>query len=92
VTWRGDNFPTRTGRRTPGAERAAESGLVLPWDGVEERESPEDSGSRRTEGGRVEWSTDLTETAEDALPLALVRAVCTRCFIELPVSGVCGFC
>lgn len=79
-----------TGTRTSVARDASEDGLVLPWDGVEERAT--DSRPDRTEEGYVSWSTDPRETSEDALPLALVRPVCARCHLELPASGVCGWC
>jgi len=90
MTWRDGNFPTRTGPRTRAAVRAAESGHALPWDGVEEPELQEASSSRRTEAGYVEWSTDIEGPEE--LPLKLVRPACPKCFMELPVSGLCGFC
>lgn len=65
---------------------------MLPWDGVEERVSRADSSSRPiaddVESG-IRWSTEIEDEPE---PLALVRPVCGRCFIELPASLVCGFC
>lgn len=50
-----------------------------------EHEGCEDSG----DGDRAETMGDLDRAG---LPAPLQRPVCGRCFLELPVSMVCGNC
>jgi hypothetical protein len=42
------------------------------------------------ECGVVKWGNTISSPPEE--PLKLVRPVCPLCNIELPASGVCGFC
>jgi hypothetical protein len=37
----------------------------------------------------VVWQTEVRDD-EPVAPLA--RPLCRKCFVELPVSGICGFC